>query len=86
MKYLNAAEVLPKYLLVEIQKHIRGEVLYIPSSDEHIVWGEKSGSRSYFENRNRQIKQQYQNGYSIEQISNEYKLAYDTVRKILYKK
>jgi len=67
VKYLNAAEVLPKYLLIEIQKHIRGEVLYIPSGEEHIGWGEK-------------------NGYSLEQISHKYGLAYDTVRKILYKK
>lgn len=86
MKYLNAAEVLPEYLLIEIQKHIRGEVLYIPSGDEHIGWGEKNGSRSYFENRNRQIKLEYKNGYSLEQISYKYGLAYDTVRKILYKK
>lgn len=86
MKYLNAAEVLPEYLLMEIQKHISGEVLYIPSGDKHKSWGAKSGSRSYFENRNRQIKLQYQNGYSIEQISLEFGLAYDTVRKIVYKK
>jgi len=86
VKYLNAAEVLPEDLLIEIQKHIKGKVLYIPSGDEHIPWGEKNGSRSYFENRNKQIKQEYQNGYSLEQISQKYGLAYDTVRKIIYKK
>jgi len=86
MKYLNAAEVLPKRLLIEIQKHINGEVLYIPSGNEHVKWGEKNGSKRYFENRNEQIKQKYQDGYSLEQISHEYGLAYDTVRKIIYKK
>ncbi len=86
MRYINAAEVLPKHLLVEIQKHVRGEVLYIPSGDKETRWGEKSGSRHYFENRNQQIKQQYQNGYSIEQISCNYGLAYETIRKIVYKK
>ena len=86
MKYVNAAEVLPKNLLTEIQKYISSEVIYIPSGDEHIRWGEKNGSRRYFENSNKQIKQQYQNGYSIEQLSQEYGLAYETVRKILYKK
>lgn len=86
MKYLNAAEVLPKHLLVELQKHIKGEFLYIPSDKEHIGWGEKNGSRSYFENRNRQIKEQYQNGCSLDKICNEYGLAYDTVRKIIYKR
>ena len=86
MKYLNAAEVLPKHLLMEIQKHIKGEVLYIPSGNERIAWGEKNGSKSYFEDRNKEIKQQYQDGYSLEQISHNYGLAYDTVRKIIYKK
>lgn len=86
MKYLNAAEVLPEHLLMEIQKHIKGEVLYIPSGNERIAWGEKNGSKSYFEDRNKEIKQQYQDGYSLEQISHNYGLAYDTVRKIIYKK
>jgi len=86
MRYINAAEVLPKHLLIEIQKHVRGEVLYIPSRDKEIRWGEKSGTRQYFENRNYQIKQQYQSGYSLNQISYEFGLAYETVRKIVYKK
>ena len=86
MKYLNAEEVLPKYLLIEIQKHISGEVLYIPSGDNHIGWGEKNGSKRYFEDRNEKIKQQFQKGSNLEQISEEYGLAYETVRKILYKK
>ncbi|AQR94044.1 MULTISPECIES: CD3324 family protein [Clostridium] len=86
MKYLNAAEVLPKDLLIEIQKHIKGEVLYIPSDNDRIRWGEKNGSRNYFENRNKEIKQLYKNGCSLEEISCKYRLAYDTVRKILYKK
>lgn len=86
MKYLNAAEVLPEHLLIEIQKHISGEILYIPSGDKSIRWGEKNGSRSYFENRNKQIKKQFRDGFSIEQISLDFGLAYETVRKILYKK
>lgn len=85
MKYRNAAEILPKYLLTEIQKHISGECIYIPAGEEHIKWGEKNGSKHYFDNRNRQIKQRYQMGYTIEQISQEFGLAYETVRKIVYK-
>jgi len=86
MKYLNAAEVLPDHLLMEIQKHVRGEVLYVPSGDKTISWGEKNGSRQYYANRNKNIKQKYQLGYSIKEISQEYGLAYETVRKIVYKK
>lgn len=31
MKYVNATKVLPENLLVEIQKYVQGENLYIPS-------------------------------------------------------
>ena len=85
MKYINAAEILPEQLLTEIQRHISGEFLYIPAGKESCKWGEKSGSKRYFDNRNRQIKQQYQAGRSIDQISGEFGLAYETVRKIIYK-
>ena len=85
MKYKNAAEVLPEYLLIEIQKHISGEVLYIPAGEGRMKWGEKNGSKRYFVKRNNQIKQQYQIGYSINQIAQEFGLAYETVRKIVYK-
>ncbi|WMJ89046.1 CD3324 family protein [Anaerocolumna sp. MB42-C2] len=84
MKYLNAAEVLPKELVIEIQKHISGEILYIPSVEKQ-KWGEKNGSKRFFANRNNKIKIQYQLGYTINQISEEFGLAYETVRKIVYK-
>lgn len=86
MKYINAAEVLPEHLLIEIQKHIKGKVMYIPSGDEHKSWGEKSGSKHYFKDRNNEIKQHYEAGCTIEQLSKEYGLAFETVRKIIYKK
>ncbi len=85
MKYKNAAEVLPEYLLIEIQKHISGEVLYIPTGEDRLKWGEKNGSKRYFAKRNNQIKQRYQTGDTINQIAQEFGLAYETVRKIVYK-
>ena len=85
MKYKNAAEVLPEYLLIEIQKHISGEVLYIPTGEDRLSWGEKNGSKRYFAKRNNQIKQRYQTGDTINQIAQEFGLAYETVRKIVYK-
>lgn len=86
MKYINAAEVLPEQLLIEVQKHINGELLYIPNSCYHKKWGEKNGSKNYFYTRNQQMKDMYQNGYTMEQISREFGLAFETVRKIIYKK
>lgn len=86
MKYINAAEVLPNSLLIEIQKYISGKILYIRSEGKNTRWGEKSGSRQYYANRNKKIKHKYEEGYSIRKISQEYGLSYETVRKIIYKK
>ena len=87
MKYVNAAEVLPQTLIIEIQRYINGELLYVPiGGDSHKVWGEKSGSKNYYDTRNRKMKDMYQNGESIEKISQKFGLAYETVRKIIYRK
>lgn len=86
MRYVNAAEVLPQQLLMEIQRYINGDLLYIPNGEVPTKWGEKSGSKSYYETRNKRIKQKYQDNCTIEQIAKEFGLAYETVRKIVYKK
>lgn len=85
MKYINAAEVLPNHLLNEIQRYVNGDVLYIPSVKKEIKWGEKNGTRQFFQNRNRVIKQKFLIGDTIEQLAIEFGLAYETVRKIVYK-
>lgn len=84
MKYINAAEILPEELLVQIQKHVSGKIIYIPSGEERLSWGEKNGSKRYYEARNKDIKQLHKSGWTIEDISAEYGLAFETVRKIVY--
>lgn len=84
MKYINAADVLPKELLKELQTYVKGNLLYIPNDNTQKKWGEKSGSRTYYLKRNNEIKKKYQDGASISQISDSYGLAFDTVRKIVY--
>lgn len=86
MKYWNAAEILPEELLSEIQKYAKGTTLYIPSVQKAASWGEKSGSRRYFAERNRTIAARFASGCTVEQLSREFALSYDTVRKIIYKK
>nr|WP_312985883.1 helix-turn-helix domain-containing protein [Clostridioides sp.] len=83
MKYINAADVLPKELLNEILNYVNGELLYIPSSGEKQKWGEKSGSRDYYKKRNSEIINQYKNGVSITDIAKKFSLSYDSVRKIV---
>ncbi|WP_434297729.1 CD3324 family protein [Clostridium sporogenes] len=85
MKYINAADVLPKELLKEILNYVDGELLYIPASGEKQKWGQLSGSREYYRKRNSEIINQYKNGATISNISKAYCLSYDSVRKIVNK-
>lgn len=85
MKYINAAEVLPKELLNEILNYVDGELLYIPTSRRKRKWGERSGSREYYKKRNNEIINQYKNGETINNIAKNYCLSYDSVRKIVNK-
>ncbi|WMT39403.1 CD3324 family protein [Paenibacillus sp. D2_2] len=59
MKYKNASDVLPESLLKEVQKYAAGETLYFPKDRERKKWGEVTGARSYFQERNTEIRQKY---------------------------
>ena len=84
MKYINAAEILPEKLLREIQTYIDGDVLYIPKISAKKVWGSVSGSREFYQKRNKEIQFLFKNGYSIECLSQRYGLAHSTLKKIIY--
>lgn len=59
MKYINAAEILPKQLLKELQTYIDGSVLYVPKVSIKKEWGATSGAHTFYQKRNREI----QNGF-----------------------
>lgn len=85
MKYINASEILPDELLKEVQKYASGETLYIPNSMERKKWGHDSGARSFYKQRNEEIKNKYFRKASIDELSEEYCLSVETIRKIVYK-
>ena len=85
MKYRNASEILPDELLREIQKYASGETLYIPSSIERKEWGEGSGAKMFYKQRNEEIRNKYFHKLSIDELSEEYCLSTETIRKIVYK-
>lgn len=85
MKYRNASDILPDALIKEIKKYTSGELLYIPSDESPSKWGQKSGARQYYKERNEAIKRKYYNKVSIDALAEEYGLSYETVRKIVYK-
>ena len=84
MKYINAAEILPEKLLKEIQTYIDGDVLYIPKTSAKKAWGSVSGSREFYQKRNKEIKLLFKNGYTIDTLSKQYGLAHSTLKKIIY--
>ena len=81
----NAREILPDKLLKELQEYVSGEALYIPKADEKKPWGEDSGARSYYKQRNAEIREKYNSGAAITDLAVEYYLSYDTIRRIVYK-
>ena len=80
----NARDILPDRLLRELQEYISGETLYIPKSQEKKPWGETSGARSYYKQRNAEIRKKYAGGSKIEDLCEEYHLSCDSIRKIIY--
>ena len=86
MRYKNASHVLPDKLLKEIQKYVDGEAIYIPKVEEKRKWGEGSGARTYYKERNARIKEEYQQGSSFEQLEERYGLSQERLKHIVYKK
>lgn len=85
MKYTNANKVLPEKLIVEIQKYIQGETIYIPKQEiKHKKWGTLSGGRRRLDDRNAAIRTAFISGSSIFQLAEEYYLSIDAIKKIVY--
>jgi hypothetical protein len=85
MKYRNASDILPDELLKEVQKYTSAEALYIPSKGERKKWGNGSGARAFYEQRNEEIRRKYAQKVGMEELADQYSLSYETIRKIVYK-
>ena len=59
-------------------------VLYIPKISAKKEWGSVSGSRKFYQKRNKEIQFLFKNGYSMEALSKQYGLAQSTLKKIIY--
>ena len=85
MKYKNASHILPDELLKEIQKYVTGEAIYIPEPGKK-KWGEGSGARQFYQERNRKIRSDYEAGTTIEEKKKKYNLSPESIKRIVYKK
>jgi Mor family transcriptional regulator len=84
---VKASEVLPKKLIMEIQKYVQGETIYIPNTQSaRKKWGTKSGSRGIIDDRNDVIKSAFIQGRTITELANEHFLSPETIKKIVYSK
>lgn len=84
MGYKRADEVLPKDILRLVQKHISGEVIYVPKSEEtRRKWGSNTDTRNKLALRNRQIFEEYQAGASMEELARKYFLTAKSIQRIL---
>lgn len=87
MKYINADIILPEELLKEVQKYVQSKMVYIPKPEGlRKKWGENSGSRAYLKNRNEEIRRKFTEGASIDDLSSQYCLSCDSIKKIVYTK
>ncbi|MFS1512987.1 CD3324 family protein [Chengkuizengella sp. SCS-71B] len=87
MKSVKANEILPEELLIELQKYVQGEMLYIPKSkNNYQKWGTLSGGRKAIDERNATLKHEFKKGRSISQLADEYFLSTETIKKIVYSK
>ena len=87
MKYHNANNILPEYLLLKIQEYVQGEYLYIPTLEtSHKSWGEISGTRENLYSRNEEICDKYKKGLNINELAEEYFLSVHSIKKIIYDK
>lgn len=87
MGYKNAKDILPPELIKEIQKYVRGERIYIPQIENtRTDWGSKSGLRQEITFRNKEIKNKYKEGLSVEELSELFCLGSESIKKIIYNK
>lgn len=86
MKYRNASEIFPDELLQEIQKYTSGELVYIPEKEKRKEWGSASGARTYYKQRNEEIRRKFRHEKrNVEELAEEYRLSPETIRRILYR-
>lgn len=84
MRYVKAADVLPKELLDKIQSYVDGGYLYVPRKEENRKpWGERTKSRELTRSRNREIYGCYRAGMSVTELSEAYYLSPKSIQRIL---
>ena len=80
MAYRNAKDVLPPELLEKVRQYAGGELLYIPAK-ESAAWGDKSGARREYAERNAAIRR-LRETHTVDELAEMFCLSADSIRKI----
>ncbi len=80
MAYKNARDVLPPELYEAVKKYAGGELLYVPS-DNSSSWGQKSGAKREYAERNDAIRR-LRSSHSVDELAEMFCLSADSIRKI----
>ncbi|HJB25086.1 MAG TPA: hypothetical protein H9662_00530 [Firmicutes bacterium] len=84
MRYHRAQDIFPAELLLEIQKYVDGEYIYIPKLETNKkAWGENTLSKKETCTRNSAIYRDYQSGMGTLALSNKYFLSQKSIQRIL---
>ena len=84
MRYHRAQDIFPAELLLEIQKYVDGEYIYIPKLETNKkAWGENTLSKQETCTRNSAIYLDYQSGMGTLALSNKYFLSQKSIQRIL---
>ena len=60
--------------------------MYIPKNKEKNKWGEGSGARAYYRQRNGEIREAYDKKVCIDELAKQYGLSVESIKKIVYRK
>lgn len=84
MSYIKATKLLPKDLIEIIQDYIDGEYIYIPKKENNRKsWGENTTTKNDLAVRNMNIYEKYKNGYSVEELADEFYLSQKSIQRII---
>lgn len=87
MKHISVNELLPEHLILEIQKYVQGEYIYIPKPLElKKKWGTTTDTKRILNERNKSIRAAFLKGDSIDLLAEEYFLSVSTIKRIVYSK
>lgn len=86
MGYVRAEEILPIEIIELIQQYVDGANIYVPRKEENRAgWGQANHARAKIYLRDRNIYQEYLDGFKVKELAGKYYLSDKSIWRILRK-